>query len=506
MTGGYAPQLESGKKYESRTTVYLLLSSLMAATAGLLFGYDVGISGGVSSMEDFQKKFYPSVYRNSRNAKVNNYCRYDSQTLQLFTSSLQLAGFFTSLVAGYTTRKFGRRITIICGGLAYFFGAVLNGGAADLSMLIIGRVFLGIGVGLTMQATPLYIAEIAPYQHRGALVNGFQFAITVGLFVSSLVNYFTGRIHPWGWRLSLGLGAAPALVITLGAILLPDSPTSYVDRGHVDKGRKVLERIRGVKDVDLEFEDTLEASRTAAMVQNRFRDLFARKNRPQLVISWVLLGLQPFTGNAAIAFYVPVIFRILGYGSSAALYSTAIVGSVRMAGSAISIFLVDRIGRKILFLQGGIQMFLCQIALGTIFYLELGLHNSLSKPMAAGVLVLVCLWTAGFDWSWGPLIWVVPSEIFSLETRSAGMGVAVSWNYILTFMLTQVFLTMFCHLRWGTFFFFAGTLFFMVLFTTFLIPETRRIPLEEVKYIWGKHWFWKRFVPAEEKVETKDLA
>ncbi|KAL3694765.1 hypothetical protein R1sor_008416 [Riccia sorocarpa] len=499
MTEGHALHFESGGKYETRTTVYLLASSIMAATAGFLFGYDVGISGGVSAMADFQKKFYPSVYRNARNAKVNNYCRYDSQTLQLFTSSLQLAGFFTSLVAGYTTRKFGRRMAIIWGGLAYLLGAILNGAAVSLTMLIIGRVFLGIGVGLTMQAAPVYIAEIAPYQHRGALVNGFQFAITVGLFLSSLTNYFTDKIHPWGWRLSLGLGAAPALVITLGAILLPDSPTSYIDRGQVEKGRKVLEKIRGLKNVDVEFEDALEASRTAALVKNKFRDLLSRKNRPQVVISCFLLGMQPLTGNTAIAFYIPVIFRILGYGSSAALYSTAIVGSVRMAGSAISMVLVDRIGRKVLFLQGGIQMLICQIALGTIFYLELGLHNTLSKSMAAGVLVLVCLWTAGFDWSWGPLIWVVPPEIFSLESRSAGMGVAVSFNYIITFTLTQVFLTMFCHLRWGTFYFFAGALVFMVLFTTFLIPETRRIPLEEVKHIWAKHWFWKRFVATEEK-------
>ncbi|KAL3694766.1 hypothetical protein R1sor_008417 [Riccia sorocarpa] len=343
MTEGCALHLESGRKYESRTTVYLLASSMMAATAGLLFGYDVGIS-------------------------------------------------------------------------------VLNGAAANLTMLIIGRVSLGSGVGLTMQAAPVYIAEIAPYRHRGALVNGFQFAITVGLFLSSLTNYFTDKIHPWGWRLSLGFVAAPALVITLGAILLPDSPTSYIDRGHVEKGRKVLEKIRGLKNVDMEFEDILEASRAAALVQNRFSNLLATKNRPQVVISLFLFGMQPFTGTGSFAFYFPVLFRILGYGSSAALYSTAIIGSVRMAGSAISMVLVDRIGRKVLFLEGGIQMCVCQFALGTIFYLELGLHNTLSKSMAAGVLVLICLWTAGFDWSWGPLMYVVPSEIFSFECRSAGMG------------------------------------------------------------------------------------
>ncbi|KAL3694761.1 hypothetical protein R1sor_008412 [Riccia sorocarpa] len=335
MTEGHALHLESGGKYETRTTVYLLASSIMAATAGFLFGYDVGISG-----------------------------------------------FFTSLVAGYTTRKFGRRMAIIWGGLAYLLGAILNGAAVSLTMLIIGRVFLGIGVGLTMQAAPVYIAEIAPYQHRGALVNSFQFAITVGVFLSSLTNYFTDKIHPWGWRLSLGLGAAPALVITLGAILLPDSPTSYIDRGQVEKGRKVLEKIRGLKNVDVVFEDALGASRTAAL---------------------------PLTGNGAIAFYIPVVFRILGYGSSAALFSAAIVGSVRMAGSAISMVLVDRIGRKVLFLQGGIQMLFCQIALGTIFYLELGLHNTLSK----------------INGGWGAGVGLLVDGGFRLVVGSSGMGRAI---------------------------------------------------------------------------------
>ncbi|KAG6548939.1 hypothetical protein Mapa_009707 [Marchantia paleacea] len=498
MAEGMFPKTEVDKRYEHRVTLYLILSCFMAATAGLLFGYDVGISGGVTAMDDFQKKFFPTVYRKQKEAKVNNYCRYDNQGIQLFTSSLQLAGFVTSIFAGYATRKYGRRLTLIVGGLSFFIGAVLNGAATNLAMLVIGRLFLGMGVGLSAQAAPVYIAEMAPAKHRGALTNSFQFSLTVGLFASSLLNYFTEKVHPYGWRISLGVGALPAVILTLGAIFLPDTPVSYVERGQLEKGREILEKVRGLKNVDMEFEDILEATRVAATVDNSFRCLLRRENRAQFLTACFLPGAQPFSGNAAIAFYIPVLFRIMGYRSSAALYSATIVGSVRMVGSAICILIVDKVGRRILFFQGGIQMILCQLAIGTIFYLELGLHNTLDKSMAIGVVVLVNLWTVGFDWSWGPLSWIVPSEIFSLECRSAGLGVAVSCNYLVTFMLTQVFLTMFCHMRWGTFFFFAGTLFIMVSFTTFLVPETKGVPLEDMKQIWSRHWYWKKFVPKED--------
>ncbi|BBN06225.1 MFS transporter, SP family, sugar:H+ symporter [Marchantia polymorpha subsp. ruderalis] len=467
MAGGMFPKTEVDKRFEHRVTVYLISSCFMAAIAGFLFGYDLAVTGGVTAMDDFQKKFFPSVYRKQKEAR--------------------LAGFVTSIFAGYVTRKYGRRLTLIAGGLNFSIGAVLNGAATNLAMLVIGRLFLGMGVGLSAQAAPVYIAEMAPAKIRGALVNSFQFSLTVGFFASSLLNYFANKIHPYGWRIALGVQSLPAVMLSLSAFFLPDTP--------------ILEKVRGLKNVDAEFQNILEASRVAATVNNSFKCLLRRENRAQLLIACFLPGAQPFSGNAAIAFYVPVLFRIMGYGSSAALYSATIVGSVRMVGSAISLLLVDRLGRKALFFEGSIQMSLCQIlqlALGTIFYLELGLHNTLDKSLAIGVVVLVNLWTAGFGWSWGPLIWVVPSEIFSLECRSAGMGLAMSFNYLVTLLLTQVFLTMFCHLRWGTFFFFAGTLLIMLSFTIFLLPETKGVPLEDMKHICSRHWYWKKFVPRED--------
>lgn len=204
---------------------------------------------------------------------------------------------------------------------------------------------------------------MAPAKIRGSLVNSFQFSLTVGFFASSLLNYFANKIHPYGWRIALGVQSLPAVMLSLSAVFLPDTPVIYVERRQLEKGREILEQVRGLKNVDAEFQNILEASRVAATVNNSFKCLLRRENRAQLLIACFLPGAQPFSGNAAIAFYVPVLFRIMGYASSAALYSATIVGSVRMVGSAISLLLVDRLGRKALFFEGSIQMSLCQICL-----------------------------------------------------------------------------------------------------------------------------------------------
>lgn len=212
-----------------------------------------------------------------------------------------------------------------------------------------------------MQAAPLYISEMAPANYRGGLNICFQSATTIGILGANLINYFTGKIDRWGWRLSLGLAAVPAFTLTLGALFLPETPNSLMERGQLAKGRKNLERIRGVKNVDMEYEDLVEASRISNAVQHPFRNLLLRKHRPQLVMAIFIPMFQQLTGNNAITFYAPVLFKSIGFGDNAALYSAVIVGSVKVLGTWLSLVTVDRWGRKILFYEGGIQMILCQV-------------------------------------------------------------------------------------------------------------------------------------------------
>ncbi|CAN6320918.1 unnamed protein product [Urochloa humidicola] len=290
--GGFSVSAPSGVEFEAKITPIVIISCIMAATGGLMFGYDVGISGGVTSMDDFLGKFFPAVLRKKHEDKDSNYCKYDNQGLQLFTSSLYLAGLTATFFASYTTRRLGRRLTMLIAGVFFLVGVVFNGAAQNLAMLIVGRILLGCGVGFANQAVPLFLSEIAPTRIRGGLNILFQLNVTIGILFANLVNYGTDKIHPWGWRLSLPLAGIPAVLLTLGALFVTDTPNSLIERGRLDEGKAVLKKIRGTDNVEPEFNEIVEASRIAQEVKHPFRNLLQRRNRPQLVIAVLLQVFQ----------------------------------------------------------------------------------------------------------------------------------------------------------------------------------------------------------------------
>lgn len=157
MAVGLAITSQSEQKNNGRITLYVVLSCMMAAMGGVIFGYDIGITGGVTSMEPFLKKFFHNIYiKMKKDAKdSSNYCMFDSQLLTSFTSSLYVAGFVTSFFASYVTRAFGRKPSIVAGGAAFLAGTVLGGAAFNVYMLIVGRVLLGVGVGFANQVASL---------------------------------------------------------------------------------------------------------------------------------------------------------------------------------------------------------------------------------------------------------------------------------------------------------------------------------------------------------------
>jgi MFS transporter, SP family, sugar:H+ symporter len=211
------------------------------------------------------------------------------------------------------------------------------------------------------QAVPLYLSEMAPAHLRGGLNMMFQLATTLGIFTANLINYGTQNIRPWGWRLSLGLAAVPALLMTVGGILLPETPNSLIERGKVAEGRRVLERIRGTADVDAEFTDMVEASELANTIEHPFRNILEPRNRAQLVMAVCMPAFQILTGINSILFYAPVLFQSMGFGSDASLYSSVLTGAVLFDSTLISIATVDRLGRRKLLISGGIQMVVCQV-------------------------------------------------------------------------------------------------------------------------------------------------
>ncbi|CAI0423064.1 unnamed protein product [Linum tenue] len=426
MVAGVGPNGGGGGgEYPGRFTGFVAVTCILGAMGGLIFGYDIGISGGVTSMAPFLKKFFPGVYHREINDRSHSqYCKFDDFTLTAFTSSLYVAAFFASLVASTVTKKFGRKWSMFLGGLIFLSGALLNMFASHVSMLIVGRILLGIGVGFSVQSVPLYVSEMAPHKYRGSLNIVFQLSITVGIFAANLVNYFTPRLTVVdGWRVSLGGACVPALII------------------------------------------------------------------------------MQLTGINVVMFYAPVLFQSIGFKSDAALLSAVITGTVNVLATFVSIYGVDRWGRRFLFLEGGVQMIGSQVAIAALIGWKFGVTGDVTVLPAwyAWLVVgLICFYVAGYAWSWGPLGFVVPSEIFPLEIRSAGQSINVSMNMFFTFLIAQLFLTMLCHMKFGLFLFFACFLVGMSVFIYFFLPETKGVPIESVARVFRDHWYWRRFMVADD--------
>lgn len=327
----------------------------------------------------------------------------------------------------------------------------------------------------------------------------FQLATTLGIFTANMINYGTQKLRPWGWRVSLGLAAAPAILMTVGGILLPETPNSLIERGSEEKGRKVLEKIRGTTNVHAELQDIIDASELANSIEHPFRNILEKKHRPELIMSIFMPAFQILTGINSILFYAPVLFQTMGFAGNASLYSSAVTGAVLASSTLVSIATVDRWGRRALLIGGGIKMIVCQVIVAIILGLKFGIDRELSKGFSVLVVVVICIFVAAFGWSWGPLGWTVPSEIFPLEIRSAGQSITVAVNLFFTFVIGQSFLSLLCAFKFGIFLFFAGWITIMTIFVYLFLPETKGVPIEEMVFLWRKHWFWKMVLPKDLK-------
>lgn len=213
------------------------------------------------------------------------------------------------------------------------------------------------------QAAPLYLSEIAPPKWRGAFNTGFQFFLGVGVLVAGCINFVTAK-HTWGWRVSLGIAVVPAAVMTVGALLITDTPNSLVERGKIEQARRALRKARGSScDVEPELDELIKWSQIAKSVDKEpFKTIFERQYRPHLAMAIAIPFFQQMTGINIVAFYAPNLFQSVGLGHDAALLSAIILGAVSLASLLVSTAVVDRFGRRFLFISGGIVMLVCQVS------------------------------------------------------------------------------------------------------------------------------------------------
>jgi MFS transporter, SP family, xylose:H+ symportor len=422
----------------------------------------------------------------------------DLSSVQLVTNSIK--GFVVSsalvgciiggATAGFVAKSFGRKLGLIIAALLLSvsaFGACqperLNFfGTLDVYSFVIYRILGGIGIGLASLLSPMYIAEIAPSEIRGKLVSWNQFAIISGMLIIYFINYLISKTgsEQWlinvGWRWMFFSGVVPAILFLLLLLLIPETPRYLMMRGKESKALKIITKISGHD--------------KAAAIQNEIRETLIEKNVPWLsfgvfvlMLGIILSVFQQFVGINVVMYYAGNIFRNMGASINSSLLQTIIVGAINMLFTIIAIYTVDRFGRRPLMITGAIVMSVSMFSLGFSFF-----GNS------SGLISLIFMLTyiAGFSMSWGPVTWVLLSEIFPNSIRGAmSVAVATLWTANLTvswtfpilndnLWLTEKFHHGFAYWIYGT----MGIL--AAWFVYKFVPETKGKTLEEIEKLWKK--------------------
>src|SRR5580704_5691941 len=383
---------------------FVYLAAAIAALGGLLFGYDTGV---ISGAELFLKNdFTLSTF-----------------ALEVIVSGV-LAGAATgALLGGRFADLFGRRRLLIVTAIIFGLGALACAAATSPAMLIVGRIVVGLGIGLASGTVPVYISEVSPADARGWQVSLFQLAITVGILLAYVVDYAFAAIQ--GWRWMFGLAVVPATIFGLGMVFLPESPRWLAAHGHVDRARAMLARIRGTSDVDIEMREIVEGIERDQDRRGSLSDLFAPSVRPALIVGIGLAVFQQVTGINTVIYYAPLIIQSSGISSaSGAILATAGIGVVNVLMTIVAMWLIDRMGRRPLLLTGIAGMVVTLGVLGLAFHMA-GKTGALAWLAVISMMVYV----ASFAISLGPIFWLLISEIYPLKIRSSAEGLAAAFNW-----------------------------------------------------------------------------
>ena len=429
--------------------------SAIAAIAGLLFGFDTGIISG--ALLFIKKDFYIST-----------------EMQELIVSSVLLGAMVGSLCSGRLTDKFGRRKLLILISSLFILGTAIASFATSISGILFGRLFIGLAIGIGSYTAPLYIAEVSPFELRGALVSLNQLAITLGILSSYIINYLFTNING-SWRWMFGIGLIPAILLTLGMFFLPESPRWLVKQNMLDKARRTLQRLRQSGDV---VHELTEIEHSLKVKQASFKEIFSPWVRPVLFLGAMLGLIQQVTGINTIIYYAPSIFQLAGFhDASTSILATVGIGIVNVLATIFAIAYLDRIGRRPLLLAGLIGMALSLFGLSFAFYAHSGTESLRWLSLVCTFTYIIC-----FAFSLGAILWLMVSEIFPLEVRATAMGVAVFSCWFWNFVVSSTFLTLLNYFGpSSTFLFYAIMCLFSLVFCYYKTPETKGVTLEQIE-------------------------
>lgn len=469
---------------ENKNSKYLWKLTLVATLGGLLFGYDTAvISGTVSSLD----KFFVLPFGLDEMAS--------NARLGFVVSSALIGCIIGGVFGGLISKKYGRKNGLILAAILFLISALGSAmpemlikpvGEADhtfLYIFIVYRIIGGIGVGLASMLSPLYIAEIAPANIRGKLVSMNQFAIIFGMLIVYFVNYYIAKqgdttwLNTIGWRWMFGSEVIPATLFLILLFFVPDTPRSLMLQSQPEKALDVLVKVNGAENANKILEEIKET------LTGHSGKLFSY-GIGVIVIGVFLSVFQQFVGINVVLYYAPEIFKSMGSGTDTALLQTIIVGGVNLLFTVIAIQTVDKYGRKPLMIIGAIGMAISMFAIGTAFFAG-----------SLGIFTLICMliYVASFAMSWGPVAWVLLSEMFPNNIRGKALAVAVAAQWISNYLVSWTFPMMdknsylietFNH---GFAYWIYGLMGLLAtLFVWKYVPETKEKTLEEIEKIWEK--------------------
>jgi len=437
----------------------------IAATGGLLFGFDTGvISGAQNFLQD-----------------ANGWGVSNSQ-LEWITTAVLVGAVLGAAFSGRITDIIGRKKVIIVTAVIFAIGAVGTGAAPSLPLLVTGRIVVGVAIGIASFSVPLYISEISPTRRRGALVSMNQLMITIGILVSYISDYLIASdANPFSWRWMFYVGFFPALILFTGMFFLPETPRWLIGKGRDEQGRKVLSKVEEPELVE-EAVQKIKADIAQESESASFSEIFKPWLRNALIIAVGIMFVQQFTGINTIIYYSPKIFKMAGIQSNTlAILPSILLGTVNVVFTVVSIMLLDKLGRRPLYFIGLIGMVVALFVLGLSFFFEKALGDSLPVFTVASMFLYLMF----FAVSLGPLGWLFIAEVFPLKVRGVGMSMGSLSNWLFNGIVAFTFLKLMNAITpAGAFWLYAALGILGVIWGNHYLPETKGITLEKIEDHW----------------------
>lgn len=432
-------------------TPLLLLSALVAALGGLLFGADTAVIAGTTHA-------------------LTQVFHLTPVTLGITVSSALWGTIVGALFAGYAGERFGRRDSLRVMAILYLLSAIGCALAWSWDSLLTARILGGLGIGGSSVLGPMYIAEIAPARLRGRLVGLFQFNIVVGILLAYLSNYLVSLRHVGAmeWRWQLGMPAVPSALFLVLLFVIPRSPRWLVKQRRLREAREVLARI-GDERPDEQVAQISQSIREEASLSGE--RLFTRSHRLPIFLAMSIAAFSQFSGINAVLYYLNDIFAAAGASTASGGVQTVIIGATNLVFTTLAMLTIDRFGRRVLLLIGSAGMASTLGGIAAIFY------RHAHRELLVWLLVAYC---ASFSFSIGAVIWVYISEVFPNSVRAKGQSLGSITHWVINAMVSAVFPAIAARSGGSPFAFFAVIMVLQFFVVWLVYPETKNVALEQM--------------------------